>query len=391
MNAAPWIWTSPAWPSLTYDLEQLGEPLRRARVEHARLFGKAEAIGVDELARVQRDVWSGDAVATAAIEGEALDLASVRSSVARRLGITSDFIAAVPRNIEGLLDVMESAAADWDSELTEDRLCRWQAALFPAGGSALRSIETGCYRSHDDPMQIVSGPIGYEKVHYVAPPSASVRAEMHSFLEWFNRTRSTSNDGILRAGLAHVWFESIHPFEDGNGRIGRAIIDIALAQDARKPTRLHGVSTALRRRQKSYYDALNQAQRGTGDVTAWLEWFTTVFTESCQASAALVEESLVRARFWSDHNHFDLNERQRKVLNKMLEAGPGRFEGGLTQRKYVGMTGVSAVTAWRDMEDLVKKGLIEQGDAAGRSTYYNLAIPGWAWSRGSSRRISSMR
>jgi Fic family protein len=379
MGIALWIWASPSWPTLSYDLERLGEPLRRAREEQGRLFGKAEAIGVAELARVQRDVWSSEAVATAAIEGETLDLASVRSSVARRLGITPDFVAAVPRNIEGLLDVMESAAADWNSDLTEDRLCRWQAALFPGGGSALRSIETGCYRSRDDPLQIVSGPIGYEKVHYEAPPSAAVRPEMHSFLEWFIRTRGTSLDGILRAGLAHVWFESIHPFEDGNGRVGRAIIDMALAQDARKPTRLHGVSTALRRRQKSYYEALNQAQRGTGDVTAWLEWFTTVFTESCQVSAALIEESLTRARFWSDHKHLGLNERQRKVLNKMLEAGPGRFEGGLTQRKYVGMTGVSAATAWRDIEDLLKKGLIMQGDAAGRSTHYNLAIPGWAW------------
>jgi Fic family protein len=156
---------------------------------------------------------------------------------------------------------------------------------------------------------------------------------------------------------------------------------MALAQDARKPTRLHGVSAALRRNQKSYYEALNQAQRGTGDVTAWLEWFIAVLTGSCQASAALIEESLTRARFWSNHKHLDLNERQRKVLNKMLEAGPGRFEGGLTQRKYAGMTGVSPVTAWRDIEDLLKKGLIAQGDAAGRSTYYNLAIQGWAWSR----------
>jgi Fic family protein len=156
---------------------------------------------------------------------------------------------------------------------------------------------------------------------------------------------------------------------------------MSLAQDARKPTRLHGVSAALRRHQKSYYEALNLAQRGTGDVTEWLEWFTTVFSESCQASAALIEESLTRARFWSDHKHLGLNERQRKVLNKMLEAGPGRFEGGLTQRKYVGMTGASAATAWRDIEDLLKKGLIAQGDAAGRSTYYNLAIHGWAWSR----------
>ena len=381
MNAAPWIWSSPSWPALTYDLELLAAPLRRAREVYGRLFGKAEAIGVTELARVQRDVWSGEAVATAAIEGEALDLATVRSSVARRLGLTSDFLAVVPRNVEGLLDVMESAAADWNSELTEDRLCRWQAALFPAGGSALRSIQTGCYRTHDDPMQIVSGPIGYEEVHYLAPASAAVRAEMHSFLEWFNRTRGTSLDGIVRAGLAHVWFESIHPFEDGNGRVGRAIIDMALAQDARKPTRLHGFSTALHRSQKSYYEALNQAQRGTGNVTGWLEWFTNEFTDSCQASAALIEESLARARFWSDHQHFDLNERQRKVLNKMLDVGPGRFEGGLTQRKYVGMTGVSPATAWRDLEDLLKKGLITPGDGAGRSTYYNLAIPGWAWSR----------
>jgi Fic family protein len=374
-----WIWASPSWPHLTYDYERLAGPLRRARAAGDRLFGKAEAIGADELALVQRDVWSGEAVATAAIEGESLELASVRSSVARRLGITPVFVASVPRNVEGLLDVMESAAADWDSDLTEERLCRWQGSLFPGGGSALRSIATGCYRSHDDPMQIVSGPSGRETVHYEAPPSAAVRAEMRNFLDWFNRTRGTSFDGILRAGLAHLWFETIHPFEDGNGRIGRAIVDMALAQDVRLPTRLHGVSTELRRRQAEYYDALNQAQRGTGDVTVWLEWFTSVCADSCQASAALIDEALVRARFWSDHKHVALNERQRKVLNKMLEAGPGRFEGGLTQRKYVAMTGAATATATRDIVSLLDKGMLVQGDAAGRSTNYNLSIPGWAW------------
>src|SRR5271167_1374393 len=219
MSTPNWIWQSPQWPTLTYSLEPLTEPLRRARTEFGRLLGKAEMIGADELARVECDVWSEEAVSTAAIEGETLDLANVRSSVARRLGITPDFVA-VPRNVEGLLDVMESAAADWDKELSGERLCRWQGALFPAGGSALRTIATAKYRSHDDPMKIVSGPPGREKVHYVAPPSAAVRAEMHSFLEWFNRSRGTSLDGVLRAGLAHVWFESIHPFEDGNGRIG---------------------------------------------------------------------------------------------------------------------------------------------------------------------------
>ncbi len=370
---------SPSWPNLGYDLPRLAEPLRRARAESGRLFGKAEAIGAHELALVERDVWSGEAVATAAIEGEAIDLASVRSSVARRLGITPEFVAAVPGNVEGLLDVMESAAADWDSDLTEERLSRWQASLFPAGGSAIRVIETGRYRSHEDPMQIMSGPIGREVVHYEAPPSAAVRAEMRNFLDWFNRTRATALDGILRAGLAHVWFESIHPFEDGNGRIGRAIVDMALAQDARLPTRLHGVSTELRRRQGAYYDALNQAQRGTGDVTAWLEWFTNVLADSCKSSSTLIDEALVRARFWSEHKEAEINERQRKVINRMLEAGPGRFEGGLTQRKYVGMTSASPATASRDISDLVGKGFLVLGNAAGRSTYYDLALPGWGW------------
>jgi len=379
MSGTGWIWTSPTWPKLTYDPERLAGPLGRARTEFGRLFGKAEAIGAAELSLVQRDVWSGEAMATAAIEGETLELASVRSSVARRLGITLDFVTSAPRNVEGLLDVMESAVTDWNSELTEERLCRWQAALFPGGGSALRSIDIGGFRGHADPMQIVSGPIGHEAVHYVAPPSAAVRAEMRSFLDWFNRTRETSLDGIVRAGLSHVWFESIHPFEDGNGRVGRAVVDMALAQDARAATRLHGVSAQMQRRQTEYYDALNHAQRGAGEVTAWLEWFTNVVADSCRASAALIDEALVRGRFWTEHKHVPLNERQRKVLNRMLEAGPGRYEGGLTPRKYVGTTDASKATATRDIADLVNKGLLVPGKAAGRSTYYNLALPGWGW------------
>jgi Fic family protein len=374
-----WIWQSPKWPNLTYKMELLSESLRRARTEFGRLLGRAEMISAEDIMRVEHDVWSKEAVSTAAIEGETLDLAIVRSSVGRRLGISSDFVATVPRNIEGLLDVMESAAADWDSELTADRLNRWQSALFPAGGSALRSVATGRYREHDDPMEIVSGPIGSETVHYVAPPSAAVRPEMHSFLEWFNRTRDTSLDGILRTALAHVWFETIHPYEDGNGRVGRAIIDMALAQDARKPTRLHGMSIQLRRQQKDYYNSLNQAQRSSGDVTEWLAWFANAFADSCRATAELIGESLARARFWSDHKNVVINQRQRKVLGKMLDAGPGQFEGGLTVRKYTALTGISVVTAWRDIEDLLTKKLITQGQGAGRATHYNVGIPGWEW------------
>jgi Fic family protein len=379
MTQQAWIWQSSAWPNLTYNVDLLAEPLRRARFELGRLFGQAEMIGAEEVARVERDVWSKETVSTAAIEGETLDLASVRSSVGRRLGIASDFVASVPRNIEGLLDVMESAAADFDSELTAERLHRWQAALFPAGGSLLRRVATGRYRELDTPMEIVSGPPGKTTVHYVGPPSAAVRSEMHTFLEWFNRTRDSSLDGVLRAGLAHLWFETIHPYEDGNGRVGRAIIDMALAQDAHKPTRLHGMSIQLRRRQKEYYHSLNEGQRSAGDVTQWLDWFADAFADSCRASAELIGESLVRARFWSDHKNVGLNQRQRKVLGKMLDAGPGRFEGGLTARKYVAMTGISAATAWRDIEDLLAKKLITQGQGAGRATYYDIAIAGWEW------------
>ncbi|MGH8203754.1 MAG: Fic family protein [Steroidobacteraceae bacterium] len=381
MNSAHWIWTSPTWPALTFNEAALAPRLREARDASGRLFGKAEAVGASELLLVERDVWSGEAVATAAIEGETLPLESVRSSVARRLGIATDFAAAVPRNVEGLLDVMESAAAEWASDLTEERLGRWHAAVFPAEGTALRRIVTGRYRIHAGPMQIVSGPVGRETVHYEAPPSVAVRAEMRSFLDWFNRTRKEPLDGILRAGLAHVWFESIHPYEDGNGRIGRAIVDMAIAQDARAPTRLHGISSELRRRQTAYYDALNRAQRGSGEVTDWLAWFTDAFAAACRASAALIDESLVRARFWAEHRELALNERQRKVIHRMLEAGPGRFEGGLTQRKYVGLTGASPATAARDIGALVKGGLLVPGAGAARSAHYHLAIEGWEWKR----------
>jgi Fic family protein len=273
---------------------------------------------------------------------------------------------------------MESAAADWASDLTEDRLCRWQAALFPASGSALRQIETGRYRSHDRPMQILSGRMGQERVHYVAPPAAAVRAEMHNFLEWFNRTRDSSLDGILRAGQSHIWFESIHPFEDGNGRIGRAILDLALAQDARKSTRLHGVSTQVRRQQNDYYDALNRAQRGNGDITDWLDWFMRAYADSCHATSTLIDESLERARFWSDHRNVELNERQRKAITKLLAAGPGGFEGGLTLRKYANLTGTSRATAYRDISELLQARILVQG-GTGRGTYYNLTVRGWAW------------
>jgi Fic family protein len=344
-----------------------------------RLRGGADAIAEDELTLIEGDVWAGDAVATSAIEGEVLDMAVVRSSVASRLGATPTLLDAAPRNVEGLLDVMNDAAANWHSDLSEERLINWQAALFPGSRSGLLKIETGSFRTHGDPMQIVSGPAGREIVHYLAPPAAAVRAEMRSFLDWFNGTQdSAAIDGILRAGLAHLWFESIHPLADGNGRVGRAIIDMAIAQDMRSASRLHGISMELRRRQTEYYAALNRAQRGNGDATDWLMWFTRSFSESCRASIALIDEALARAKFWNQHRNVELNARQRKALNRMLAGGPGKFEGGMTPRKYIALTKAKYITANRDLVDLIAKKLLVR-EGAGRSTYYNLTIPGWGW------------
>ena len=376
MDPVRWIWQAPRWPHLVFDAARLAQPLARARQEAGVLFGKAAAVGLEERIALEREVWANEAVATAAIEGEVLDLAAVRSSVARRLGLDGNG-PGVPRNVEGLLDVMENAADAWEQTLTRERLCAWQAALFP-GGSVLRHVLAGAYRSGADPMQIVSGPIGRETVHYEAVAGAAVRAEMHAFLEWFNGAPQL--DGLLRAGLAHVWFESIHPFEDGNGRVGRAVVDLALAQDLRRSSRLLGISAALRRRQDAYYDALNAAQRGDGDVTGWLEWFLDVYVEACRGSSALIEEALARARFWADHREVALNDMQRRVLNKMLDAGPGRFDGGLTARKYMVIANSTKVTASRHLADLLEKGLIVRAEGSGgRSTRYDLALPGWAW------------
>ncbi len=340
------------------------------------LIGKATAIGLAERQTLERDIWSREAVATAAIEGEFIDLAAVRSSIAQRLGIARPG-AVVPRDVEGLLDVMENAADHWDEPLTRPRLCTWQAALFP-GGPGIRNIVVGDYRTSSIPMQVVSGPHDHEIVHYEAVAGASVRAEMHVFLEWFNNR--TSMDGLVRAALAHVWFESIHPFEDGNGRVGRAIVDLALAQDLRGSSRLLGISAAMRSRQQAYYDALNVAQRGEGDVTTWLEWFFKIYVEACRTSIVLIEEGLQRARFWATHRAVALNEMQRRVLDRMLEAGPGRFEGGLSARKYMAIARTTKVTASRHLADLAEKGLIVRAQgASGRSTRYDLALAGWEW------------
>ncbi|MCY7386561.1 MAG: Fic family protein, partial [Burkholderiales bacterium] len=363
-----WIWQTDAWPPLAHDGNAIQAALTCARGEFGRLQGKVEAVGKADMPQTERDIWTRDALATAAIEGETLNPDAVRSSVARRLGLADTFTAAVPRNVEGLLDVMQDAATNWNA-LTEQRLFEWHTELFPPVAFTMHPIVAGQYRSGDDPMQIVSGPLERQKVHYSAPPAADVPAQMHQFIGWFNESRKDGTDGLVRAALAHLWFESIHPFEDGNGRLGRAIVDLALSQDAGYPFRLHGLSHELKRRQADYYDALNRVQRAEAKPEAWVQWLLETLQQSCINSSKLIDEALDRTRFWSRHKEVSLNERQRKVLAKMLDAGPGRFEGGMSPRKAQSLTGAAGATATRDLTELVGKGLMVRR-GAGRSTHY---------------------
>lgn len=373
-----WLWQAPAWPRLRYDTAALAGELGRARLAQGRLLGKSEALEEIDQKPAEEQLWTEQTLATAAIEGERLDPAAVRSSVSRRLGLARHG-QAVPRHIEGLLDVMQEAAGAWNQPLNRARLCAWQAALFPTGYAGLQRIVVGEYRSSDEPMRIVSGPLGREVVHYEAVPGVAVAAEMTSFLAWFNGSRhSGQHDGLARAALAHLWFETIHPFEDGNGRVGRAIVDLALAQDVRSAWRMHGLSTRLGLERSAYYDALNAAQRGDIDVTAWVAWFLSVFERACGDSLRVVDESIERGQYWARFRHVPLSEHQRKAINALLDAGRGRFEGGMTPRKFRSLTLTSIATSTRELVDLVDKGmLVRQG--AGRAVRYELPMTEWQW------------
>lgn len=376
------IWQAPGWPRLTASAPEVVAALLEARQRQGRLMGQCAAVGLDATAPTLRELWVQEAVATSAIEGETLNPDSVRSSVLRHLGLDPDDDAApASRQVDGLVDVMEDATQRFADALDKERLCHWHAALFPTGASGLRRIRVGEYRSHADPMQIVSGRPGREVVHYTAPPSARMDAEMTAFLEWFESTRPgraqvPTLDGLARAAIAHVWFESIHPFEDGNGRIGRAIIDLALAQDAAAPQRLVSLSHQLLVQRKGYYAALQSAQHGGTDVSAWVVWFVQQYQQACDHTGALIQAALEKSRFWAQHAAVVLNARQRKVVQRLLDDGDGGFLGGLNAEKYIRMTGASKATATRDMAQLVHEGLLfTRGQ--GKALRYFVSVPGW--------------
>lgn len=373
------VWQRPTWPRLQFDLAAVAPALARARTSQGQIFGMARAIGWAGMEGVAREVWADEAIATAAIEGEKLDLAAVRSSVLRHLGQPD--AGPVHRDVDGLVEVMQDATVAFGQALDADRLCRWQSALFPGGTAGIRRIAVGRFRGHEDPMQIVSGLSGREVVHYIAPPSSAVPREMKRFLAWFEKTRPRAGktpavDGIARAAMAHLWFETIHPFEDGNGRIGRVIADMTLAQDLGAPVRIYSLSRQLLADRRGYYDALARAQAGDTDVTAFVAWFADALEQACGRSLAVMERTLEKSRFWATQVREPLNERQQRLVQRLLDAGDGGFLGGLNVDKYLKMNRISKATATRDLSELARRGILH-ASGRGKALRYFLSVPGW--------------
>lgn len=365
-----WIWQRPDWPEFRWDSAWLAQSLAAARRAQGELTGMARLLDPASDLHAQLEVLTAEGVATSAIEGERFDPNALRSSLARRLGLPTVGLPSPLRAVEGLADVLLDATQKLDKPLTEKMLAGWQAALFPTGRSGLTKIRVGSLRG-TSPMRIVSGPIGRHTVHYEAPPRRGLERELQRFLDWFNQPPADM-DGLIRAGLAHAWFELIHPFEDGNGRVGRALLDRALAQDERRSARLYSLSARLMAVRGEYYDALQALSRGDLDATPWLKWFLDQILAACGESAGTVERVLQKTRFWMRHAQSDLNARQRKALNALLDAGADGFIGGMTNKKYAHLTHVSPATAQRDLADLTERGVL-RSHGAGRSVRYELA------------------
>ena len=363
-----WIWQQPNWPKFVWDADELSNPLAQARLAQGKLHGVAHILNADLSSEALTSILIQDGITTSAIEGERLHLDAVRSSVANQLGLPNVGLPKPDRAIDGLVEVLLDATQKHNQPLTLQRLCNWHGALFPTGYSGLREIRVGQMRGAE-PMRVVSGRIGHETVHFEAPPYEQIDTEMSRFIDWFNSDDSQTLDGLIRAGVAHLWFITIHPFEDGNGRIARAITDMALAQDERLTMRLFSLSAQILAVREAYYDILESTQKGEMDITAWLKWFLTQIQNAVELAQLTVANTLNKAKFWMSHQTKPLNERQRKALNRMLDARDG-FEGGMNTRKYMSLTKTSRATAYRELAQMVEWGCLQANEKGGRSSGY---------------------
>jgi len=366
-----YLWERSQWPAMTWDERRLSPLLARASREQGRLLGKMEGLGFRLRSEAHLRTLTKNVVKSSEIEGEKLDTEQVRSSIARKLGLDVGGLVPSDRNVDGVVELMVDAAGKYTTALTQERLFGWHAALFPTGRGSLTTITVGDWRDDSTgPMQVVSGPVGRQKVHYQAPPANRVSKEMKAFLKWFAKPGET--DGLLVAGLAHLWFVTIHPFDDGNGRIARAIADMALARAEGTGQRFYSMSAQIRRERNDYYQMLEQTQKGSLDVTAWQEWFLSCLLRAIEGTQETLGFVLNKARFWERFAKEPLNERQIKVVNRLLDG----FEGKLTTSKWAKLTKCSQDTAYRDILDLVERGALRKDPGGGRSTSYSLAIDG---------------
>jgi len=364
------IYEKPGWPQFSWDSDALAVPLAAVRHKQGKHLGKMEGLDFDLRAEANLTVLTSEVLNSSAIEGETLKPDEVRSSIARRLGLDVGSLPEPGREVEGVVEMTLDATKNFEAPLTDERLFGWHASLFPTGRSGMSRITVGAWRPKEaGPMQVVSGPIGREKVHFEAPEAERLETEMARFLKWFNTPPSI--DPVLKAGITHLWFVTIHPFEDGNGRIARAIGDMALSQADGTGDRFFSLSSQFEAERKEYYLQLEAAQRGDLDITRWLTWFLGCLDRAIGNAEKTLVAVLHKARLWQRINRRPVNNRQREVINRML----GKFEGFLTTSKYAKLAKCSQDTALRDIRELLERGIIVQNPGRGRSTSYRLAEP----------------
>lgn len=367
-----YIWKHKSWPNFSWDSGALLKPLGEVRFNQGSLIAQIRDLGFDIQQTARADVLVEEALKTSAIEGEAIDPDAVRSSVGRQLGIPDAGLKYVQdRKADGLVQILLDATNNHTHKLTPNRLFAWHAALFPTGYSGMIQINVGQWRDDKQgPMQVVSGPAGNRKVHFEAPPAHLLNSEMETFISWVNK--ETDTDGIIRAALAHLWFITIHPFEDGNGRIARTLTDMLLARDENDPKRFYSLSSQIMTERNNYYDTLNSTQIGNLAITGWLEWFLECMNRAILNSNSLLERIMIKAKFWKIFAQTPFSNRQTKVINRLLDAGPNGFEGGLKNKKYMGIAHTSRATAQRELADLLQKGVFVRLPGGGRSASYDL-------------------
>jgi Fic family protein len=359
----------PDWPHFRWDAKGLSEQLADVRHRQGRLIGRMEGVGLKLRTEATLQTLTEEVVKSSEIEGEILNKEQVRSSLARRLGVDIGALTPADRHVEGMVELILDATEKYDKALTADRLFGWHAALFPTGRSGILKITVGNWRTPESgPMQVVSGREGRQRVHFEAPAASRLDREMKAFLAWFN-DRQEELDPVLKAAIAHLWFVTIHPFEDGNGRIARAIADQQLARSEQSPQRFYSMSRQIQQERSTYYDILEVTQKGDLEITGWLEWFLGCLGRALDGAETILASVLRKAKFWQLHSGESFNERQKKMLNRILDG----FEGKLTSSKWAKIAKCSQDTASRDIDDLLARNILLKDAAGGRSTSYSLA------------------